>query len=245
LAVVPFGPDEIDTILGGNEYETRLLAANFNWIAAYLCEEAGLFEEEVAHWFRSEAKGLGGKNPLSVWRTKEGFWKVFEYAQLYKQQVEEDMGGEDLSDPNMFRASGIAENALGVILNSFEVAGVDISPCEEDPNYIRSRALHNPNRDNSPLVRWKGCTRMEDFRVTIDEGPREATFFIVRCKPENEEPFILQTGIGRHGKMLGENQGLDIDSDLDGRPPSAGEIASFVIPVANETHNRTLKPIPV
>lgn len=244
LSIAPFGPEEIDTIIGSdNEYERELLTSNFNWIAAYLCEEMGIFEDEIPDWFRGEARGLDGKSPLSVWRSKEGFWKVFEHAQSCKEQVDEDLAREDLADPKILRSREIARNALGVILNSFEVAGVDISPSEENPDYVRIRTLHNPDRKGSPIVRWKGCKQMEDFRITIDEGPRDATFFIVRARPEGEEPFILQTGIGRLGKMLSAGQDVEVDSDLDGRPPSAGEVASFVIPVANETQNRSLKPI--
>lgn len=240
LAVIPFSPEEVDTIMGGNEYERELLASNFNWIAAYLCEEIGIYEDEVADWFRGEAAGLDHKSPLSVWRSREGFWKVFEYAQLVKQQVEEDLAGEDLSKPAVPRSHEIAKGALGIILKGFEVAGVDISACEEDPDYTRSRTIHNPDRSTSPLVRWKGNKTMEDYRITIDEGPRQATFFIVRHLPAGEEPMILQTGIGRWGKMHGDNQTPQVDSDLDGRPPSVGEVASFVVPLANEVKNRSL-----
>ncbi len=244
LAVVPFGAEEIHALVGSdNQYETCLLASNFNWIAAYLCEEVGIFEEEVADWFRGEAKGLDGDSPMDVWRANDGFWKVFEYAQLYKEQVDKDLAGEDMGEPDVPRSRELGKNALEVILKSFEVAGVDISACEEDPEYTRVRYIHNPHRENSPIVRWKGNQTMEDYRITIDEGPRQATFFIVRYLPKDEAPMILQTGIGRYGRMLGDNQPVEVDSDLDGRPPSAGEVASFVIPVANETQNRSFKPL--
>jgi hypothetical protein len=243
LAIAPFSSEEVETIIGGNEYENQLLASNFNWVAAYLCEEVGILEYEVVDWFRSEAKGLDGKSPLDAWKSEDGFWKVFEYAQQYKAQVDEALSGEDLGDgADILRSNMIGKNALDIILKSFEVAGVDISPGEFDPYHTRSRTIHNPNTKNSPIIRWKGNKDMEDFRVTIDEGQRSSNFFIVRHFMEHKDPVILQTGIGRRMKAgEGKDNHTEIDTDIDGRPPSAGEVASFVVPVAHEIRNRTLQ----
>jgi hypothetical protein len=245
LAVAEFSPIQVDTILGGSSeaglhnQERELLKSNFNWVAAYLCEEVGIYETELAEWFTSEARSLGGKTPLSVWRGAEGFWKVFEYAQAYKKEVDEALADEEPEVREKTRSHKIAENALGIIMQGFEIAGADIAASEADPEHVRSQTIHNPDRIGDLTIRWKGNQSMEDYRVTVQEGPQMSSYFIVRHLPADGEPLILQTGIGRHLKT-DEVDILEIDSDLDGRPPSAGEVASFVVPLANEVKNRSL-----
>lgn len=242
LAVIPFGPEEVEALVGSeNEYEVRLLAENFNWVAAYLCEEVGIFEDEVADWFRSEAAGLGHETPMSVWRSEDGFWQVFEYAQRYKAQVDEALAGEDLGDPRFARSHDLGKNALEVIHKSFEVAGVDLTECKKGPEYDGMRVIHNPHREGSPVVRWRGNQRMEEYRISIDEGPRQSMYYIIRGLPKDEEPMILQTGIGRFDRLKREEEDPSGNSDLDGRPPAAGEVANFVVPVANDTHSRSFE----
>jgi hypothetical protein len=50
--------------------------------------------------------------------------------------------------------------------------------------------------------------------------------------------MVLQSGIVE--SFRGEYQPTSSDSDINGRPPSAGEVAMFVIPLANEVKNQTL-----
>lgn len=241
LGVADFSPEEVEQILGLDADSQPLAQDNFNWLSAYLVEEVGLYESEVVEWFRSTARGLGDKKPLETWNNQDGFTEVFSYAKAYKQVTDEalaDEGGRE-SDP-IIRSHDIARSALDVILRGFQLVGVDLQPAS-DPSYTRSRAIWNPDKNDGPIVRWKGNGQMEDYRITIPEGARRATYYIVRYFPPDEQPIIMQSGVAQSFK--GESQLSSSDSDIDGRPPSAGEVASFVIPVANEIKNRTFAAI--
>lgn len=241
LGVADFSLEEVEQILGPDADFQALARDNFNWLSAYLVEEVGLHESEIVEWFRSTAKGLGDKRPLETWNNQEGFTEVFSYAKAYKKMTDEALtseGGRE-NDP-LVRSHDIARSALDVILRSFKLVGVDLQPAP-DPDYTRSRAIWNPDKKEGPIVRWKGNRQMEDYRITIPDGVRRATYYIVRYFPPDEQPFIVQSGVAKSFK--GESQLSSSDSDIDGRPPSAGEVASFVIPVANEIKNRTFAAI--
>ncbi len=241
LGVADFSSEEVEQILGPDAEFQELARDNFNWLGAYLVEEVGLHESEVVEWFRSTARGLGDKKPLETWNNQDGFTEVFSYVKAYKQMTEEALADEGIqeSDP-LVRSHDIARSALDVILRGFQLVGVDLRP-GANPDYTRSRAIWNPDKNDGPIVRWKGNRQMEDYRITIPDGVRRATYYIVRYFPPDEQPIIMQSGVAKSFK--GESRLSSSDSDIDGRPPSAGEVASFVIPVANEIKNRTFAAI--
>lgn len=244
FGIAEFGPREVEGILGKDPRQYQLASENFNWIAAYLCEEVGIFENEVTDWFRMRAKGLGQRSPLAAWQSEDGFEKVFDYAQQYKEQVDEDLG-EEPGPTGIDLSQQIGRSALKVIFKAFEVAGADISRSALDPSEERSHFIRNPDRGDLLTARWKRIGDMEDYRITKNEGPATSIYFIVRHLALGPEPVILQTGIGRHmaidsSEALPGEQTLVLDSDIDGRPSSVGEVASFVVPLANEVRNRSL-----
>jgi hypothetical protein len=237
LAVADFTPAEIEQVLGKDLQTQELAKANFNWLGAYLVEEAGLFEGEVSDWFKSNARGLAGKSPLDFWDAHDGFEAVFEYAKEYKGLVDEALADEPPKvETAIDRSFGIARSALSIIHKGFETAGVELKP--DSSGYTTSRAITNPGKENAPFVRWKGNSQIEDYRVMLEEGSRRYTYYIVRNLMGGETD-ILQSGIVADFEGSRYLDGTS-DSDIDGRAPSAGEVASFVIPLANEVKNRTL-----
>ena len=240
LSIAEFDPDVIDRLLGSTLDSQTLAKENFNWVAAYLVEEIGLFENEVAEWFLSGAEGLHGKTPLDVWEEPEGFVDVFEYAKTYKQKVDEALDEEGISrEYSLERSHETARNALNIILPGLvQIVGVDLM-AGKVRNNMTSRSIWNPNRPNSPIVRWKSNGELEDYRVTIKDGEEQATYYIARALIPDERPLLLQSGIVRTFRGETDMYGPST-SDLDGRPPSPGEVAAFVIPVANEMRNGRL-----
>jgi hypothetical protein len=243
FGIAEFGPNEVETILGNDSSQHQLAASNFNWIAAYLCEEVGIFEYEVTDWFRSKVRGLGAKSPLAVWGAEDGFQKVFDYAQVYKQQVDEDLG-EEPTPVGIELSHQIANSALDVILKGFEAAGVDIPAYDGDDDFT-CHTIHNPDREELIKARWKRIGDLVDYHITKKEGPVTSSYFIVRYLERYTEPLILQTGIGcstqdESSRDQPIERTLNIDSDIDGRPSSVGEVALFVVPLANEIRNNTL-----
>src|ERR1700722_1240249 len=100
LAIADFSESEMEQVLGESA-DQELSKDNFNWIGAYLVEQAGLRETEVAEWFRSSARGLEGERPLDAWSHLEGFMQVFNYAKRYKQSVEKYV---DISEDTLVRS---------------------------------------------------------------------------------------------------------------------------------------------
>jgi hypothetical protein len=236
-----FSPKEARLVLGESA-DRQLSRDNFNWLGAYLVEQVGLHEGEVEEWFKSSAWGLDGQRPLDVWQSLDGFEQVLDYAKAYKGYVDEALEHEDIeavTDP-LLRSHSIANRALDTILKSFEVAGVDLQPHRMTP-LTRSYALHNPKKPTAPMVRWKGNGTLEDYRITRTEGEHMSMYYIVRHLSLENTPMILQSGIV---EFLGhEMQESSSDSDLNGRAPSASEVAMFVVPLASEIKRRDLRPI--
>jgi len=243
LSVAEFEPETVDKLLGPTPESQELARENFNWLAAYLVEEVGLFENEVSEWFLSGAKGLGGKTPLAAWNKPDGFMDVFDYTQAYKQKVDEALAEEGvLRQGYLFERSqshDIARSALNVILPALmQVAGVSLRPAKV-PGLQPRQAIWNPAKQDRLIVSWKGNGELEDYRVTIKGDEGESTYYIVRALLPDEPPLILQSGIIE--TFRGETDlYAPSTSDIDGRPPSAGEVAAFVIPVANEMKNHSL-----
>jgi hypothetical protein len=243
LSVAEFSPEHIDRLLGPTLESQNLARENFNWTAAYLVEEVGLYEREVAEWFLSAAKGLDGRTPLEAWDEPEGFNEVFDYARTYAEQVNEAM--EEAGIPrndSRERSHEIARQALGIIIPSLVQVIGDYQTAENHALGFR-RIVWNPEKRDRLFVSWKGDGRMEDYRVTTKEDEGQSTYYIVRAFPPDAPPMILQTGIVRTFRGESDIYGPST-SDLDGRPPSASEVASFVIPVANEMKNRSLELMP-
>ena len=243
LSVAEFSPEHIDRLLGPTLESQTLARENFNWTAAYLVEEVGLYEGEVVEWFLSGAKGLAGRTPLEVWDEPEGFNEVFDYARTYAAQVGEAMkeAGVPRNDSRE-QSHKIANQALDIIIPSLLQAMGEFRTPENYAARIR-RVVWNPDKANKLFVSWSGDGHMENYRVTIEEDEGQSTYYIVRAFPPGEPPMILQSGIVHTFRGESDIYGPST-SDLDGRPPSASEVASFVIPVANEMKNRSLELMP-
>jgi len=239
FAVADFGLAETELILG-KDLETQIAAANdFNWIGAYLVEQVGLNESEITEWFRSPAKSLGQRAPIDAWASPEGFEDVFEYAKDYKAMVDEALEGEEPTmDDKVARAQILAKDALVSVFDSFLVAGINIGqPLTKNGSALVT--ISNPDNPTAPVVRWKHRSGLEDFRIMISEGDRWGMYYIVRTNYPDQEPMILQTGVVN--TLKGHASEDSSDSDINGRPPSAGEIAAYVIPLSIEARNRSLK----
>lgn len=239
FAVAEFGIAESELILG-RDLEKQITAANdFNWIGAYLVEQVGLNESEITEWFRSSARSLGQRAPIDVWASPEGFESVFEYAKDYKAMVEEALEGEEPTiDDTVARAQNLAKDALVSVFESFAVAGINIGqPLTKNGSAMVT--ISNPDNPAAPVVRWKHRSGLEDYRIMISEGDRWGMYYIVRSALAGQDPVILQTGVVN--TLKGHATEDSSDSDINGRPPSAGEIAAYVIPLAIEARNRSLK----
>src|SRR5258708_40297192 len=90
LSVADLNPTELMQITGTSLREQELAKDNYNWLAAYLVEEVGLYEEEAAEWFKWQAAGLDGERPIDVWSRPDVYLTVFEYAQRFRTQIAED-----------------------------------------------------------------------------------------------------------------------------------------------------------
>lgn len=247
LAVAEFSEYEVDMILGdggvvGGSLEKELRLHNFNWVAAYLVEEIGFHEDEVADWFRNDKNGLEGEAPIDVWQSPDGFMRVFEYAQIVKQHFEEDLdGGKEMDTytQGIKRSHELGRDALKVINRAFNIVGIDKNNVDRKSG--KDVAIHNPDLGDSLVISWRPRETIEHFRIDRKNQAtdRISTYFIVRYL-EDGVAHILQTGIGESVKSNGDSIHTT-DTDIDGRPPSAGQIANFVVPVANETRNHTLE----
>ncbi|HVX57982.1 MAG TPA: hypothetical protein VHA37_09760 [Candidatus Saccharimonadales bacterium] len=243
LAAADFSASEIADIVGDDELSQGAARDSFNWIAAYLCEEIGFLENEVVDWFRAEKTGLEGDSPLSIWPTEDGPVRIFEYAQEVKEQVDEDLALEPEEHWSK-RSHRLGNHALEVVRKGFWTAGINVGP-PLLTSHTTSHAIYNPAKGRALTARWKGNNELEDWRITIQDGSRTASYFVVRYFPPQGEPFILQTGIGRSFTETARHHAetLDIDTDINGRPPSIGEVASFVVPLAAEVKNKSLELI--
>ncbi len=238
LSVAEFNPYEIEQLLGGTAEDQMINKSNFNWLGAYLVEEVGLLESELVEWFRGDYRGLGFRRPLEVWNDYDGYLELFNYAQLFKEQVDENLADEPVTWRHKLNQSHeIARSALDVIIKGFADAGVELLPTLPVDMY-RGKAITNPDKQDAPVANWRGNDRMEEYKIRMPRGAGHLTYFIIRYMTDDEKPQILQSGV--FGDFNGERiEGLN-DSDLDGRAPSAGEVAEFVIPLANEVKNRSL-----
>jgi hypothetical protein len=236
LSAAAFSRAELRAILGAGHDTVRREAAraSFNWIAAYLCEEIGYYENELPDWFRSEKRGLGEETPLDVWGEAGGPDLIFEYAQETQQQIEEDLADEKPEGP-MERSHRLGGHALEVVRSAFELAGMGL--LENDSDVTRSFAVRSQSKEGLS-ARWKGNGQGEDWRITMEDSGWVQSYFVVRIFLPGQPPFIFQTGIGRHSKT--DHEPLSIDSDIDGRPPSVGDVASFVVPLASEVRNGSI-----
>jgi hypothetical protein len=238
LAKVAFHPVEVSTILGDTDGEYEFQMDSFNWVAAFLHDEFGMEDEAIVDWFREPAPGLGDRPPLLAWAAENGFWKVFEYAQFVKHQADEECQPDDPSqEKKIFRSHQVGNYLLEMVREGFKVAGVEVGPEITDTTDM-GQAVHNPDSGNPVLLTWQRMSddAYETYKIILNYGADkdEARYSITRCLAE-EEPFIIQSGIIKEGFE-------EMDSSLDGRPPSAGELASFAIPLAKEIQDRSFIP---
>ncbi len=239
LSIAEFNPREIVKIMGSSVLQHGLAKENFNWLAAYLVEEIGLYEGEVVEWFKSNAKGLGGQRPLDVWDNPDGFVEVFDYAQEFKAQVAEDLGRDYLSETyqeGVERSQRMGLDAMKIISLAFE--GINITDTELA--YGRDLAVYNPARGVRLVASWRRGSVLQHYRIDRQNPDRTrlSRYFVVFGSPEGRLR-IFQTGIGEFFNVDGKHTD-ELDSDIDGRPPTAGQVASFVIPLANEVKNGSL-----
>src|SRR5438445_10004194 len=149
LSIAEFEPEVLGQLLGLTIESQALARENFNWLAAYLVEEVGLYENEVVEWFHSGAKGLGSRTPLEAWGDPDGFTDVFSYAKACKQQADEAMTEHGIpQDHSLERSHEIARSALNVILPALmQVAGVDLQPIRV-PGLQPRQAVWNPDKQD-------------------------------------------------------------------------------------------------
>ncbi len=244
LSVAEFSPPEVHAIVGDDPKLHNFRTESFNWIASYLVEEAGLFESNVVDWFTNSVPGDGETRPIDLWENEDGLEEVFELAQKFKQENDEYLAEDDKKYGVKIkpRSHDVASYALGILYKSFSIAGAGITYDWLNPEDTQMRAIFNPDNDTGPVVRWKSNSVLEDFRITINQGDRTGMYYVVQHVRPNEKPLHLQSGVVEHfkGEPFGDST---TDSDLDGRPPSANDVAPFVIAVANETLNHSLKPM--
>ncbi len=239
LAAAEFSDAELRAILGrsSGEVPREVSRESFNWIAAYLCEEVGYPEAEVVEWFREDKRSLDWARPLDVWGDEDGPDRLFAYAQEVKEQIDEDLADER-PETTMERSHRLGNHALIVARDAFLVAGMDIDPHIGTGEQTRMFGLQSAKHEGLSL-RWKGSSYGEDWRITMETEEEVRSYFVVRVFPPGERPFIFQTGIGRHSRTDGKSS--EVDTDIDGRPPSIGQVASFVIPLGSEVRNGSLE----
>lgn len=239
LAAAAFSRAELRTIIGTSCDALRREGArdSFNWIAAYLCEEIGYYENELTDWFRSEMRSLGNQSPLTVWGEEDGPDRIFDYAREIKEQIDEDLASER-PEGWMERSHRLGNHAMGVVRSAFEIAGMGM--VEGVGDEMRSFAIRSQGKEGLS-ARWKGNGQGEDWRITMEDSDWVQSYFVVRLFPPNQPPFIFQTGIGRHSKT--DHESFEIDTDIGGSPPTIGDVASFVIPLAGEVRNGSISLI--
>lgn len=241
LAVAEFNPKEVMKLTGTSLEDQITGRDNFNWVAAYLVEEVGLHEEELADWFRSSAAGLDDRRPIDVWPQPDGFVSVFDYAQQYNEQVLEDIGEDPRGSyqRGIERGQRLGVHAVRVIADAFQAAGGESIEWVEGRDY----AIHNPGRSNELVASWRPGNEIHHFRIdkqSVDSSHLSRFFVVFGVLDGQLEVF--QCGIGEFMRVDGHDF-TDVNSDLDGRPPTVGQVASFVIPLANAAKNRTLEMV--
>lgn len=241
LAAVEFEPVELETILGLREEEKPSNTDNFNWVAAYLCEEVGITELDLCKWFRREVPGLDDQSPLDIWTSEDGFGRVFSYAQKCKEYADSVASDTRSDAEEVPRSHQIASRALVVVDRALEMAGAVRS---FDENGRIQTGVHNPARPEELLVTLRGDESSEVCKIIKQDGDRLSQYLIYRHVLDGADLVILQTAIFTNDKSAsGSLVDIDSRSDLDDRPPSAGEIASFVVPLAVEVKNGSLVPV--
>jgi len=238
LEIADFTPFEMGIVLGESA-DRELSRDNFNWVGAFLVEQVGLHEDEVTEWFRSGSQTLGGKRPLDIWGEIEGFGVAFEYAKAYKESVAADLSSEVTGDSradDFNRSQGIAESALRIIDRAFQIV-------ERSAPYLGSsgpnNALHvrSKSAPEEGMLRWRGGATLEEYRIQQLDGDYLRQYYIIRYL-EEDTPIVAQSGILESFK--GKHIDSSSDSDFDGYAPSAGEVASFIVPLASQIKAGTL-----
>jgi hypothetical protein len=243
LAAADFSLNEMESISSATPDNPELARDNYNWMAAFLVEEVGLYEVEVADWFRSRAAGLDERTPLEIWSSPDGFETIFDYALRYKEQAEKALEPEPTELGEVLtRSHAVARNAISVIEKCFKSAGMNL---ELEGGDYTAKQLYNPDMGMDLLVEWQAWPWpegdiMEQFRVTRNIGPQSFRYFIGRYKPKAGKPYILQTGLLEtfNNKLV---QG-DSDSDINDRPPLIREVSRLIVPLAKEVKNKSLTP---
>lgn len=178
-------------------------------------------------------------------RSRYGLWKTafgayFEYAHLFKHLADEKTAGEHpASDDRLTRSHQLARYTTRIVRDGFKAAGVELTPPEDESDGLYRRVIHNPLAENGYVqVLWKAEVDEgllhQNYRIhLINEEPGRFYFIhdVTSAEPEEEETLILKTGI------IGDK---DMDSDIDFRPPSAGRVATFVVPLARAAQDGSL-----
>jgi hypothetical protein len=219
--------------------DRELSRDNFNWLGAYMIEQVGLYEIELVDWFRAEARGLDGERPLDVWSGWDGFEQVFDYAKAYKEACDEALDDEPAEPGDDLRRSlALGQSAIQVIERAFALSGVSLESRQSERGSYGDATIWNPDKPGAPRAHWRKKGVGDDYMIVFEDGGIERRYVTFRVGEPGGGTIVMQSAILEF--VNGEQVPTDCDSALDGRPPSAGQVAEFVIPLANEARNRSL-----
>ena len=237
LSITPFNPEEMSTVLGDGTAD-RLHRASFNWIATYLIEEVGIYEEELVEWFRSPMRRLDQRTPLETWQEDDGFEQVYGEAKDWAAQVAEDLINEPGADEAMQRkrASEAIADTVTIFRNALLMSGAQLTAEE----YAQGgSALWDGKQDNSVVVRWLGSEdTLEGYKVTIPDGQRLKMLTVTLLNYPTGQQEVVQAGIHVMGSERPEDN--HIASDWDAWPMRA-DLEPFVSTVIHSLSSGELQ----
>jgi hypothetical protein len=238
LAVAGFSLPVMGIILGESA-DQELSRDNFNWLGAYMIEQVGLHEMELAEWFTSEGGELDGERPLDVWGELGGFGRVFDYAKAYKELCDDALADAAPEDTDSLRRSlSIGHSAIDMIERAFALSGVSLELKQDESGPWGNAMLWNPEKPEAARAHWRKKGNSDTYMISFSEGETERRYITGRMTEPGGRAIVIQSAILEI--TGGERVPTEYDSALDGRPPSAGQVAEFVIPLASEAKSRSL-----
>jgi hypothetical protein len=213
-------------VLGRSPEQQSANQANFNFICTYLYEEVGLYEEELAEWFRFGMSQLDGERAIDVWRQNDGFEKVYKAAQEWRQQIFEDLSAEERSHEGIAINPTSSEQAnmqtvLEIVKQALARCGVKLD--SDDSRTRPKRAgIWNANREKPFFVEFiQVSDELEGYKIGMSDDSSSKRLCLLTWEPPGGAREIVHATLGE--QLNGEYSACDniYTSDTDPFPKKA------------------------
>ena len=196
---VGFSGVERNQILGNVAEQHSLQQAQYNWMSEFLYHEVGLHEEELSEWFRSSMPSLGHQTPLAVWHDEDGFDRVYDVAQEWREHVVEDLqdnmtvnqGRTILPTPSeQQNMKPVADIFRGLLI----ACGVEV---EAEEASQRQGTIWNGQPDDDLFsIRFMGEHGvLEGYKVNMSAGRNRKFMHLLLLKEPVYERQVVQAAI--------------------------------------------------